>query len=262
MTEFVGRTVTEATEEGLATLGLTIDDVDVEILDEGRGGVFGLGSDPRGCVSPGAGSDEEIIPPELDREETMENHASPAPDDNSPPPIVAASVTADKETESSDTASYDPQGLLALSQQLLQGLLDHMGLETKVEATVAAIGETDEPMYLLNIAGEDLGVLIGRRGETLDAIQYLVRLMVNHRTHTWPHIEVDVEHYMQRRELTLQRLAQSMAERAVNSGRTVVLEAMPARERRIIHVTLQGREDVDTQSIGEGENRKVTIIPR
>ena len=196
----------------------------------------------------------------------MDDRDSSEPEDIYPPeatpPAITVVETDNKEMESPDAASDDAQDLLALSQQLLQGLLDHMGLNATVEATIAETAEADEPMYLLNIEGEDLGVLIGRRGETLDAIQYLVRLMVNHRTHTWPHIEVDVEHYMQRRQLTLQRLAQSMAERAVNSGRTVVLEAMPARERRIIHVTLQEREDVDTQSIGEGENRKVTIIPR
>ena len=95
----------------------------------------------------------------------------------------------------------------------------------------------------------------------MDAIQYLARLVVNQHTHRWPHIEVDVEHYKQRRERSLMRLAESMADRAASERRTVVLEAMPARERRIVHMALRGRDDVVTKSIGEGENRKVTIAP-
>jgi spoIIIJ-associated protein len=151
---------------------------------------------------------------------------------------------------------------IELARDFLQRLLDHMDLQARVEAAIQPPSELDdEETYYLNIEGEDLGNLIGRRGETLDALQYLVRLVVNQRTHKWPHVEVDVEHYKQRRESSLMRLAVSTADRAVSEKRTLVLEAMPARERRIVHLALRGRTDVTTRSVGEDDSRKVTIIP-
>jgi spoIIIJ-associated protein len=146
-------------------------------------------------------------------------------------------------------------------EDFLQGLLQRMGLEAQIESAVD-LEEGDEPAYRFNITGGDLGILIGRRAETLDAIQYLARLVVNQRTHRWHRIEVDVENYRRRREQSLQRLARNMADRAVSEGRTIVLEPMPPRERRIVHLALRDREDVRTESIGEGEGRKVTIIPQ
>jgi spoIIIJ-associated protein len=115
---------------------------------------------------------------------------------------------------------------------------------------------------VLNIEGEDLGILIGRRGETLAAIQYLLRLMVNHRMRRWVNLVVDVEGYKSRREEQLRSLALRMADRVAKSGRAVALEAMPPAERRIVHITLRDHPDVTTQSVGEGDHRKVTIIPK
>lgn len=248
MTEFSGRTVTEAIETGLQDLGLASDQVEVEVLEEGRGGVFGMGAKlarvrliPRG--------QDAVIAPAADQPE-----AEAAPTHSQPEPAPVAS-----EAEASPLA---PDPLLETARDFLQGLLDHMELPATVEASKEppADGE-DEETYYLNIAGDDLSLLIGRRGETLDALQYLVRLVVNQRTHQWPHIEIDVEHYKKRRQHGLQRLAEQMAAQAVSEHRTMVLEAMAPRDRRIIHMTLRDRSDVTTKSIGEGENRKVTIVP-
>ena len=251
MTEFSGRTVTEAIEVGLQDLALTPDDVDVEILEEGRGGVFGLGAKmarvrlvPRG---QGASIASTLA---ASAEQEMEQQA---------PSTDSLSVSADA-VETPSASAPDP--FLTLAQDFLQKLLDHMELPARVEAAIEApTGEDDEETYYLNIAGDDLSLLIGRRGETLDAFQYLVRLVVNQRTHRWPHIEIDVEHYKKRRERSLQRLAEQMAAQAVSEHRTMVLEAMSARDRRVIHMTLRDRQDVSTKSVGEGESRKVTIIP-
>jgi spoIIIJ-associated protein len=148
--------------------------------------------------------------------------------------------------------------------ELLQGMLDRMDLKATVEVAdyAGVVEEGEERPLVLNIMGDDLGVLIGRRGETLAAIQYLLRLMVNHRVRQWTNLEVDVEGYKARREEQLRSLAQRMAERAISSGRAVTLEAMPARERRIIHITLRDNPQVTTQSFGEDEHRKVSIIPK
>jgi spoIIIJ-associated protein len=104
--------------------------------------------------------------------------------------------------------------------------------------------------------------LIGRRGETLNNLQYLVRLMVNQRLHRWKNIVVDVEGYRRRRMEHLAQLALRSAQQVAQTGRALALEPMPASERRIIHLTLRDHPDVITESSGEGERRKVQILPR
>jgi spoIIIJ-associated protein len=110
--------------------------------------------------------------------------------------------------------------------------------------------------------GTDLSILIGHRGETLAALQYITRLIVGKELHRPLPIVLDVEGYRARRERQLRQLAQRMAQQAVERGRTMTLEPMPANERRIIHIELRDHAQVTTESIGEGEHRKVTIIPR
>lgn len=248
--EFTGRTVAEAIEAALDGLGLSQDEVNIEILDEGRGGVFGMGAKlARVRVSPASA-------------ETPASDDTPTPEaipiETQPRPVARQNVAAP-----APIAAADDDEVLLLSSEWLQTLLDHMGLKARVEAEqLPPSEENDEVVYSLNIEGEDLGILIGRQGETLDAIQYLVRQVVNGKTQSWHTIEVDVERYKQRRERSLQRLAETMADRAVSTQRTVVMEAMPARERRLVHLALRDRTDVTTNSIGEGEHRKVTIIPK
>lgn len=233
MREYTGRTVTEAIETGLQAEGLQRGDVDVEVLDEGHSGVLGVGARPA----------------------RVRLHIRTAE--------VRSSQSAAKEAMPTEfTPTPEQIETLALARAFLQGLLERMDLKTQVEGAIVPPGPDGDVSYYLNIAGDDLSLLIGRRGETLDAIQHLVRLVVNKHTHGWPLVEVDVEHYKRRREHSLRRLAETMAARAVSEKRTIVLEAMPPRERRIIHLTLNNRADVYTESIGEGENRRVTIVPR
>ena len=115
---------------------------------------------------------------------------------------------------------------------------------------------------MLDIKGRDLGILIGRRGETLRDLQFMTRLIVNRRLGYWPNIVVDVEGYKVRREEMLTGLALRMADKAVETQRTVILEPMSPYERRIIHIALSNHPQVTTESTGEGESRKVTILPR
>ena len=123
--------------------------------------------------------------------------------------------------------------------------------------------EEGEVMPLVvDVTGKDLGILIGRRGETLQALQFLTRLMLSKRLSRWEPVIVDVESYRARRRRSLRRLALRMAERAASSQRLVVLEAMPPHERRIIHLALRDHREVTTESTGEGEHRQVTIVPR
>ncbi len=162
----------------------------------------------------------------------------------------------DLENEAEDTD-------IAASRKVLQDLLDKMRIRAHVSALWGeAAGEDEERPLLLDVHGDDLGMLIGRKGETLAALQYIVRLIVNKQLNTMLNIVVDVEGYKQRREQQLTRLANRLAEQAAQRGQTMTLEPMPANERRIIHITLRDHPQVTTESVGEGSGRKVTIIPK
>ncbi|OPZ75109.1 MAG: R3H domain protein [Firmicutes bacterium ADurb.Bin456] len=139
---------------------------------------------------------------------------------------------------------------------LLKNIFKSMQLQVDMD-----IKEKEQEMHI-NLEGNELGILIGRRGETLDALQYLVNLAVNKNTETRKKVFIDVEGYRKRREETLQKLALKLADKARQRGRNVVLEPMSSQERRIIHTVLQGRDDIHTFSEGEEPCRKIIISPK
>lgn len=157
----------------------------------------------------------------------------------------------------------DDAEMAALAVELLTETVRLMGFEADVVASwQEPDADNDEPYLLLNLHGRDLGALIGRRGETLGNLQYLLRLMVNQRLHQWKNIVVDVEQYRQHRAEHLMQLAQRSAEQVAKTGRPLSLEPMPPNERRIIHLALRDNTTVYTESSGEGERRKIQILPR
>lgn len=215
--EVSGSSVEEAIEKGLAELGLEREEVEVQVLSEGRRGILGFGAEEARVL---------LIPLE-------------------PQPAVPAPSVAQ------------------VAQEVLENLLRYMGIEGRVslrEASAPAGGEAAP--ITLDVTGHDLGLLIGRRGETLKALQFITRLLVSRKTRRWANIVVDVEHYKERRERALRDLAHRMAERVQRSGRAISLEPMPANERRIVHLALRDHPAVTTLSVGEGEGRKVIIRPR
>jgi spoIIIJ-associated protein len=143
--------------------------------------------------------------------------------------------------------------IVEVAKEVLEALLAAMDI-------AAMVTKGDSVPITFNIKGEDLGILIGRRGQTLASLQYIVRLIVSHRTGTWSPIVIDVEEYKQRRYQALQALAYRLAEQVKVKRRPFALEPMPAYERRIIHLALADHPDVATQSVGEGEARKVVIM--
>jgi len=151
-----------------------------------------------------------------------------------------------------------------VSRQVLGELLQMMGIPATIDVqSVPELSDEGQPATMvLDLTGEDLGILIGRRGETLGALQYLLRLMVSHRTKHWTNLVVDVESYRVRRLHALESLAKRVAEDVVRTGRSQVMEPMPADERRLVHIALRNHPKVITQSVGEGERRKVTVVPR
>jgi spoIIIJ-associated protein len=140
--------------------------------------------------------------------------------------------------------------------EVLDTLLGLMGAQGKVEVL------SDELPLALNIKGDDLGILIGRRGQTLVALEYVTKLIVVQRLKAWVPLTIDVGGYKKHRRDSLQKLALYLAEQVKSRRRAMPMEPMPADERRIIHLALADHPDVTTQSIGEGENRKVVILPR
>lgn len=138
--------------------------------------------------------------------------------------------------------------------EILDSLLELLGVTGEVEIL------SDEIPLDLNIRGDDLGILIGRRGQTLASLEYITKLMVVGQLKAWIPLTLDVAGYKKRRRDSLQRLALYLAEQVKSRRRAITMEPMPADERRIVHLTLSDNPDVTTQSMGEGENRKVVIL--
>jgi len=147
-----------------------------------------------------------------------------------------------------------------MAKAVLENLLSLMEVPASVKQEEK--GADDQDSIPLDVKGEDLGILIGRRGETLSALQYVVNLIISRRLKARVGVVVDVEGYRQRRHESLRLLARRLAEQVKSTGRSVTLEPMPASERRIIHLELRDNPDVTTQSMGLGEERKIAILPK
>ncbi len=159
----------------------------------------------------------------------------------------------------------DEHEIAEVARAILETLLDLMGIPASVSPVHGALEESkaEVPSSIsLNVEGDDLGILIGRRGQTLACLQYLVRLIVGHQKKVWLPIVIDVEGYKQRRCNALQALAFRIAEQVAQRGEPFALEPMPAFDRRIIHLALVDHPDVTTESSGEGEARRVVILPK
>jgi len=235
--EVSAKSVDEAIDIALEELGLRRQQVEIEILTSGKPGLLGIGGEPARVrvTALEEGTARPMAEPELE-------------------PEGQAAV------EIKDLRS--PEVDLAI--ECLTRLLELMEVECEVtlrapETPGDGLGRASA---VLDVDGDDLGLLIGRRGTTLSALQYMVNVMVNRKTGGRVLVNVDAEHYKRRREETLRGLARRMADRVRQTGRSVTLEPMPAAERRIVHLALAEEEPVTTGSVGEGESRKVVIYPR
>jgi len=157
----------------------------------------------------------------------------------------------------------EPNADLNAAQVTLAEILASMNVKASVTAKWGEPEEDDNgsPIYL-DVQGEDLSFLLGRRGETLAALQYITRTLVSKRLSKGVSLTVDVEGYRERRREQLRRMARRAAEQVVQRGKPMSLEPMPAEERRLIHIELRDHPAVRTESVGEGNKRKVTIVPK
>jgi spoIIIJ-associated protein len=257
--EIVADSVEEAIDTGLARLGALPHQVMVEVLEEPSRGFLGMGSRQAKVRLTLLGRPPSTAP----------EHASSAD------PVARLDVTGDayQDDATEIEAPFVPQSVnlddvhedALVARQVLIDLLGHMGYaDYQVDvrrAEAPADAPSEEDHWILNVDGDDLSHLIGRKGDTLSALQYLVRLMTSKKLERRANIIIDVGDYRSDRSNRLERLASRMADQAARQGRAVTLEPMPAHERRIIHMALRQDQRVSTQSVGEGDARKVQIIP-
>jgi spoIIIJ-associated protein len=255
-------TVEEAVNSGLAKLGLPKEQVHIEILDEGRRGVLGIGG--REAVVRLRVRTEPA--PDQPQTDTRSGQQPVQPVDPEPEtekfeePASTAVIEKTQAVEEGPDKDEPQESAVAL--EVLESLLEKMNVEASVDVSLSPADDlTGRRIPILNITGEDLGILIGARGETLDAMQHLSRLMVGHRIRQRAYFVIDVEGYRQRREQALARMAERMGKKAIDRGTPVTLEPMPSYERRIIHITLREDPQVRTESTGEGDRRRVRIYP-
>ncbi len=250
--EIIAPTVEEALAQGLAQLGLPAEAVSMEVLDAGSKGLFGLGG-RQVRIRLTIKTDEEAAPAPQVPPPASKPEAEPAPAKKAAPrPQPAAAPPRQQQ------ASSDP--LLALSEETLSKLLAHMNIKAQVSATYQPDDRENRKTIAMDVRGDDLSILVGRRAETLNALQYIASLMIGKQVEQWIQLSIDVEGYRSRRERQLRQMARRMAEQAVKTGRRQTLEPMTAAERRIIHLELRDHPQVTTESIGEEPHRKVTIL--
>ncbi len=258
--------VEDAIAKGLAELGVGPSEVLVEVLEEPSRGVFGIGARP-------AKVRLQLI---------SGRRAAPAPPTPAPSPPAAPAAPSRKPADESylDDAGdeeddfvfsdeepaedeFAPDEDAAVGKAVLSELLHYMGVKAAIRIRRAAPTRDEETaLWLLDVTGKNLSSLIGRKGETLAALQYVTRLIASRQLQRRANLIIDVDGYKSKRSGMLRKLAERMAEQAIKQKRVVTLEPMPPNERRIIHLTLRDREDVTTRSVGEGDARKVTIVPR
>ena len=245
--ERTGKSEDGAIQAALEQLGLDRDEVSVEVLERAKSGFLGIGSCPAKVRVTYEAPDEPEVPaapvqpvvetpaaPETEAQETPE--AAPAP-----VPVEEAPAVQDDE-------------VARRIERFLTGLLAHMGAQAKPVITVDERGS-----YAVELVGDRLGALIGRRGETLDAIQQLTVYSVNRNLSHRVRIHVDAEGYRAKREESLVRLARKVAGKVVRYRRNVTLEPMNAYERHVIHTALQDYPDVTTYSVGTEPNRRTVV---
>ncbi len=245
--DVTGKTEEEAIRKGLEQLGLERDDVSVEILERARSGFLGIGSSPAKVRVTYELDVAEEPKPEAPKVKPAEKKPEPKPAEKKPEPKAE-----EKKTEPAAPACGNDDARRI--KDFLTGLLEHMDSAAEVK-----VYEEEKNRYKVILEGQKLGALIGRRGETLDAIQQLTNYAVNSGRDKRLRIHVDAENYRAKREQSLESLANKVAGKVLKYRRSVTLEPMNAYERHVIHAALQDKEGVTTYSIGTEPNRRVVV---
>lgn len=247
--EITGKTIEDAVRSGLARLGLLRNEVDIEVLAEPKSGFLGFGSKPA-KVRLTAKSDKTVAAPVVEEPLATAEPAAPAVSEAAP--VVPAQE--DAETTEQSVPEFSADEAAAKAKDFLQDVLHNMGI---TDVLIEKMNKGDK--IILHLHGSNLGILIGKHGQTLDALQYLTNLTTNQGEASRHFIMLDVENYRHRREETLKQLALRLSGRVKRQGDRVVLEPMNGYERKVIHVALQNKEHIATESEGQDPYRHVVI---
>ena len=241
--EIEGKTIDEAMEKACAEFGMPREKLNIEIISEGSAGFLGLGSKKARIRA-------SVMSIDITLDATFE-----APQKSSPPsreqpkePASSSQPVRSEEGKTGETAAIS-------AKRFLEGLLQRMNMDCPVSV------EEAHDKIILNIRGDGGGLLIGKRGQNLDAIQYIVNKVVNRTASDRKMIVIDTEAYRKRREESLISLAEKLGEKVKRTKKAVTVGHMHAHDRRIIHLALQDDESLITKSRGEGEYRKIVIMP-
>ena len=268
-----GKSIDLAIEAALTQLGLSRDDVSVMVLNQAKPGFLGIGATPAKVqityeapdLKPEApksafGSASRSKPkaaapaPKKEAAPAPKKEASPAPKKEEKP---RAPKAAEPKPQPKEPKVYAPAEAGSVEEKIevfLKGLLEHMNSNAVPHAW-----KSDETTYCVDLVGDDLGYLIGRRGDTLDALQHLCNYTINRNVEGHIRINVDAEQYRQKREDSLQRYAVKKAQQVLKAHRRTTLEPMNAYERHVIHAALQDMDRITTYSVGSEPNRRVVI---
>ena len=268
--EFSGKTVEDAMIEAATTLGIASSELDIEVISKGSSGFLGLGSKPAvikakpkqevkdeiddilsAAKKPGKSGKKASKPAEKKEAKVQEAEpvAEKAPEVKTEEPK--------QEEENLEPAEID-DSIIDETKSYLVKLFEAMEMEAQIDITRDKYTRTMN----IDVEGPEMGIIIGKRGQTLDALQYLISLFVNKKSDTYIRIKLDTENYRERRRETLENLAKNIAFKVKKSRRPFSLEPMNPYERRIIHSTLQGDKYVSTKSEGEEPYRKVVVFPK
>ena len=232
--EAEGNTIDQAIENALSRLGVERDKITVDILSEGKRGILGFGAQKARVRA-------SLRKPAVERTDPAGRSES------------AVAAIAPKPFSDAETAAIGEK-----ARDVLVEILKRMGIDASVQTKVG--DRSDE--IVLEVSCDDSGLLIGRKGQTLEALQYLVTRMAGERQGSeGPHIVVDIENYRQRRKKTLEDMALRLGEKAKRQRKTVTVDALSAADRRIVHAALQDDPWITTKSLGQGSYRRLLIIP-
>ncbi|MBQ9518911.1 MAG: protein jag [Firmicutes bacterium] len=280
--EITAKSISEAVEEGAAKLGVGLSDVDHTVLDEGSKGFLGLGARPARVKVFLLGCENEPTEQELKAKEEAERAAKEAAEKEAEKAEKAAKEAAEKEAKKAEKAAEkaekkaetaveedteetekserppltdaDKANVIKVAENFLESVFATMNIKVDFNSEFV-----DNKQLVINMSGDEMGVVIGKRGQTLDSLQTLTSLVVNKGDHSYVNVTLDTESYRERRKETLERLAFNLAKKCKHNRRNVVLEPMNPYERRIIHSTLQNDRYVTTYSEGVEPHRYVVI---
>ncbi len=269
--DVTGKTEAEAIEKALQQLGLDRDDVSVEILERAKSGFLGIGAAPAKIRVTYEEPQKTVAPIEMKAPEVpvkAEKAEEPKREKKAAPPEekIAPKEEPQEKKREEKSAPVQPQPVEELGEEaddskaqqirtFLNGLMEQMGSTAEVKVYLSM----EKDRYKVYLVGEKLGQLIGRRGETLDAIQQLTNYSINRGSDKRVRVYVDAEGYREKREQSLERLAVTVAGKVVKYRKNVTLEPMNAYERHVIHTALQDYDHVTTYSMGTEPNRRVVV---